>query len=348
VLTPLSGYSDCQGNDVNNAGLVAGASYSTSAVGTKWVNGVSGSQLPAGVSEATAVNDSGHFVGYLSLGISLNHGFFYNGTVLTDIHNATLSTVGNFSTATDVNSAGQVVGWAATSGSGLRSAFLWQNGSAILLGKLGGRESAPLSVNNHGQVAGYLITAGLLAQGFLWTDSNGNNMSDAGEMIALPDTGIGSTANAVNDSGHAVGFVLNSSGQRLPVAWYDTGNYTPLPLVSGTTTAEAADINSTGAIVGLSGGKGATLWTNNQAYNLNDLTTLPSGYKMTHAHGINDLGWIVGAGFLSGTETGFLLIPVPEPGSMAMLIFSSIAVLCQRRIFGIRRVGLCCRVIASS
>ena len=313
ILTPLSGYPESQGNAVSNSGVVAGASFSTASVAEKWINGVSGSQLPIGTSEATAVNGLGQFAGSLSLGGSVDHGFFFNGSVVTDVHNATLSTVGNFSEATGINDLGQVVGWAATSGTGNPSAYRWQGGNAILLGMLGGRESAALAINNHGEVAGYLITAGLLEQGFVWSDTNGNNASDPGEMIALPDTGFGSAANAVNDLGQVAGFVLNSSAQRQPVVWYDTSNYTPLPLLPGTATGEPMAINNHGAIVGSSASKGATLWIDGQVYNLNDLVSLPSNYKMTQARGVNDLGWIVGAGFLSGNETGFLLIPIPEP-----------------------------------
>src|SRR5262249_35731471 len=133
VLPPLPGQPDSGAEDVNNAGIVAGASFGTVARSTKWVNGKP-IEISVGLSEADSINNLGHFAGTLSLGGGGAHGYFYDGVTIRDVHNATLGTVGDFSVALSVNDSDQIAGWAATSGASQRSAYLWQNGAATLLG----------------------------------------------------------------------------------------------------------------------------------------------------------------------------------------------------------------------
>jgi probable HAF family extracellular repeat protein len=65
-----------------------------------------------------------------------------------------LGTIGGYySTASDLNQAGQVVGQAGTA-DGLGQAFLWENGTMIDLGTLGGTYSYAEGINDLGQVVG--------------------------------------------------------------------------------------------------------------------------------------------------------------------------------------------------
>jgi hypothetical protein len=149
-------------------------------------------------------------------------------------------------------------------------------------------------------------------------------------MVQLPDMGLSSAVNGINDIGQAAGWVLNASFRRRPVVWNNASSFVSLPLLPGADEGEPLAINLQGTIVGVTPGKGATLWTDGQAYILNDLVSPPSSFKLTRARAINDLGWIAGSGFLGSEETGFLLIPIPEPGAaflaalaLATLIVSS-------------------------
>ena len=68
---------------------------------------------------------------------------------------------GTSSTATDINSTGQVVGW---SGSNLANdheyhAFFWEAGTMTDLGTLGGMLSSASAINATGQVVGSSIPA---------------------------------------------------------------------------------------------------------------------------------------------------------------------------------------------
>ncbi len=49
------------------------------------------------------------------------------------------------------------------------------------------------------------------------------------------------------------------------------------------------------------------------------VANLPAGATLVEAFGINDLGQIVGYGDFAGGEHAFLLTPVPEPGSLALV-----------------------------
>jgi hypothetical protein len=44
-----------------------------------------------------------------------------------------------------------------------------------------------------------------------------------------------------------------------------------------------------------------------------------SGWVLSKASGINDLGQIVGAGSINGQTHAFLMTPVPEPATLLLL-----------------------------
>src|SRR5690606_41930251 len=53
---------------------------------------------------------------------------------------------------------------------------------------------------------------------------------------------------------------------------------------------------------------------------LNMLIDPLSGWQLTEGRAINDLGQITGTGVFNGQTRGFLLTPVPEPGTWALLL----------------------------
>jgi hypothetical protein len=65
---------------------------------------------------------------------------------------------------------------------------------------------------------------------------------------------------------------------------------------------------------------------------LNDLVPDDSGWTITRATAINDLGQIVGYGMIDGNEHAFLLTPVPEPATLSLLALGGAALVRRRRV----------------
>lgn len=316
-LWPIDRFANSTGQGINSGGVVAGASYWTGGATTLWENGI-GREMPFGLSGANDINEAGHLVGNLGVGCCEVHGYFFDGTTLHNIHTPTMAALGTTSMPESINDHDEVVGWVRTLGGSGRSAYYWRNGVTVMLGTLGGRDAEASSINNFGKVVGYSDAASGSGGAFLWGDANENDVSDPGEMIKLPDMGFGSFATAINDSGVVAGTV-HSGSHRLPVVWKDATAFTPLPILPGATDGLPYAINNQGEVVGFTSSFGATLWRDGQGYNLNDLFPASSGFRVKDAWSINDQGWITGDGFFAGEPTGFLLIPVPEPNSLAIL-----------------------------
>lgn len=64
----------------------------------------------------------------------------------------------------------------------------------------------------------------------------------------------------------------------------------------------------------------AFLFSNGAMTDLNSLIDPASGWGLTSAFDINDAGQIVGSGTMAGQDYAFLLTPIPEPETYAMLL----------------------------
>lgn len=126
-----------------------------------------------------------------------------------------------------------------------------------------------------------------------------------------------SRAHDVNDPGFAVGFAKNGGGQSRAVRWSNNGLGAITQLDLGTlggTSAGADGTNNAGQIVGWSfntnGALRAFLW--DAVGGMRDLTTLlppSSGWVLTNAYEISEVGGIVGRGTRFGDTRAFLMFP---------------------------------------
>ncbi len=113
---------------------------------------------------------------------------------------------------------------------------------------------------------------------------------------------------------------------------------TDLGTLPGGNYSFAFGINDSGTVVGQartasgSGAYRAFSYSNGTMADLNSLTTnLPAGFLLTDASAINSIGDIVGDGTNSaGQEEAFLLTPVPEPATLAVLALGGMGLLLKR------------------
>jgi probable HAF family extracellular repeat protein len=206
----------------------------------------------------------------------------------------TLTDLGTFGSvqsaqAADVNDAGQVVGIAGN------RAFLWQNGSKIDLGALGGSASSAQGLNEAGQIVGYsrLTTTAPATHAVLW--------ANGGITDLTPDlpANQGASATAINEAGQVT---LNVSSNAAFL--WQNGTRTPLGHLGGG-SSWASDINDSGLIVGSSPTNPLTslghpfVWQNGV---MSDLGLL-AGDEDGGAAGINASGQIVGSSGRTDPET---------------------------------------------
>jgi probable HAF family extracellular repeat protein len=199
-------------------------------------------------------------------------------------------------TMNQINDSGWIVGQARGPG-GYGGAFLQIPGSApIELGTLGYCWSDASAINNHGQVVGGANTTWDETHAFLWTQEGG--MKDLGTL------GGDATANAINELGQIVG----TSG---------------LSGTLGLSKASSSYVTH------------AFLYEDGHMCDLNNLIDPSSGWILTEANDINDLGQIVGAGLFNGRQEGFILTlnsspeitEVPEPATLATLTLGCLCLL---------------------
>lgn len=289
-------------NAINNAGQVAGFTWSTIESGYRaflWQDGVGLTDLgdlPGGAtaSRAEAISSLGAAAGqaggqfnnhptygYLTFGHAVR---FAAVDVLTDLEahpDGTLNSI-----ARGMNDHGVVVGERSVS-SGTR-AIVWDDSGATDLGALwgvvpAGAQSFARDINNHGQVALQLPRAAGGSTAALW--QAGIGFTEIGRLAGMNDA----TANAVNDAGLVVG----TSGQR-GFAW-----------------------TASGGLV-----------------NLNDRLdpATAAGWLIQSVSAVSESGLIVGRGWHPSVGyTGVLLTPVPEPATALMLAGGIAALLARRR-----------------
>ncbi len=250
---------------------------------------VLGSLGGADGSGANAINDSGQVVGwsYTSGGVSHQSAVIWNSTS----PKALLPEPGASSSAADgINDSGQIVG---SSGG---QAVQWSGLVPTLLGNGDYSSSGALAINTAGDAVGFVNGTDLIQSAVEWTSTGSFGFGTLGPVT--------DSANAVNNSGQAVGYSVNGdTGHFDAVIWNGT---TPTALGSlGGNYSVANGLNDSGQAVGLSlvsGVGDAVEWS---GFSPSILTLGGTGGD---AFGINDSGQVVGwADTASGAHDAFLL-----------------------------------------
>lgn len=254
---------------------------------------------------ASDLNDAGQMVGsYIDPLLDEDQAFLWqdlNGNGEADLGELrSLATLGGEdSTATAVNSQGQVVGYSSNS-DGDRRAFFWQNGTMTDLGTLGGNRSQANGINDVGQVVGESRIASGSLRAFLW---------DGGGMQNLGAFDDDSGAHAINNAGQVTGFDYHD-GLITQFLWLPEPTYglpagmNSLDFAANRFFGSVSGINDRGQVAGLQ-----TLWQNGVATPISDLLPPGSGWTINTITDINDNGQILGNGIYDGQIRGFILTP---------------------------------------
>ena len=116
---------------------------------------------------------------------------------------------------------------------------------------------------------------------------------------------------------------------------YSGSTMTDLGTLGGTNSF-ANGLNGSGQVVGSSEVLGspdrhAFLDNGSMMTDLNSLIDPLAGWSLVDANSINDTGQIVGFGYHNAEAHAFLLTPVPEPSSIALLLALALGGLLWRR-----------------
>ena len=299
-------------------------------------------------STALGINQAGDVVGvYFTPGFNELRGFKYSGgNGAQDIG----SLGGTATYATGINGLGQIVGYGNSPGNATFNGFRDSSGGPRLpLGNLGGAGTEANGINNHGQVVGSSNLGSGSEHAFRYTDGMG--LQDLGSLF-----GGNSRAYGINDNGwvtgqsdgfnaflyrdgvgmtylgpgvgraiNAQGTVAGDNGVGFGQATLYRDGQTQLLGHLGGNGSLAFGINSSEQVVGTSlDGENrfrAFIWSEQSGMvNLNDWIDPNSGWILGDANAVNDAGQIVGLGLLNGKQTAYLLNPIPEPGTWALLI----------------------------
>jgi probable HAF family extracellular repeat protein len=275
--------------------------------------------LGNGVSYASRLNESGTVVG-TSYVDDQPYAFTYANGAMTALP------TGPLSYANDINNAGVIAGtFAGTDSEGWYQphAYTYAGGAVTDLGTLG-YGSYGNAINDHGQVAGTAEIDGppnRPTDPFFYSNGVMQNIGNLG--------GIFSNAWAMNNQGHVVGSAgaTPSGGNFYPFRAfvYDGNGLHDLGVMAKDGNSSAYGINELGQVVGFTDtdtGSATYLYTDGAMVLLDTLIDPASGWTITDANGINDLGQIAGRackGELCYAVRLDLAAAVPEPGQASML-----------------------------
>ena len=339
-LGALPGTNSSSVNFISESGLVAGQSLNGATDpftgwpeqdAVLWKDGkiITLGMLGGYESAAIGVNSRAQAVGFSGNAVPDPFSFFGLGTetraFLWDQENGMqdLGTLGGpDGFAQVINERGQIAGFSYTNFAPNSATtiptvdpFLWQHGTMIDLGTLGGTIGTPSGINNQGQVVGLSGLAGdQTSHPFLWPGADGK-MQDLGTL-----GGSFGMAEAINDAGEVVGTALTVGDSALHAFFWKDGMMIDLGTAGGFDCSDAHAINSKGQVVGDSfacavippppSSDNAFLWQDGHMIDLNVFVPPGSNLILPDVETINDRGEMFGSGVLpNGDMHAFLLIP---------------------------------------
>lgn len=343
-----SGASWSNGIDVNDQGqVVYSAAFSGRGGSFLYENGSSRPLFADSQSSTpSAINNRGAIVGTLH-NLAGPRGFYWQDGNTQEIAPPTSSL--SDITVTDVNDAGLTIGWQQGNISS-GGVFTWLSGTSSLVGQITtGFDLSPsssfsflfsqgLKVNDSGVIVG-VSHGGGPATGF-YTKAWIKDGSTATSFPALPgDSSPNTYVAAINEAGDILASYYSPESGSLEIVW--SGNqFHRLNEVQGSLDSALKDMNNAQMVVGnvrlpdSPFSFRAALWNaNREPVLLDNLNIInQNGWQFMSANAINSHGWITGYGKNpSGQESGFLLIPIPEPSSIAILICATIFALHFRK-----------------
>lgn len=194
-------------------------------------------------------------------------------------------------------------------------AFLYSGGKMQDLGPPGAYQSSAIAINNSGQIIGGYYVSAANAGEFVITN---------GKMTTLPvPSGASGVAGfGINDGGEIAGAIFFSSGAPSHAAKFANGVWTDLGAIIGASASRATSVNLSGVIVGTAffpqtqyhppkpGKHVPFISTASGLVNLNTLIPAGTGFVLTDAAAINDLGQILcNATNSGGSKHAVLLRP---------------------------------------
>jgi probable HAF family extracellular repeat protein len=339
LVTAIPGTS---ANDINDYGQVTGwTNVGSELHAFLWTptvaNGTSGSQIdlgdfPGGLFEAEGfgINSLGQVVGYSNTAQG-GHAFLWSPTtphgMVGSMADLGVLPNANSSIGLDVNDSGQVVGYSVVMSRGPR-AFVWTptvlNGNSGIMNDLGALSggngtSEATAINNLGQISGYSAAA-VNFHAVLWNLPNSDGSRMITDISPIPSgNGIFSFPNGMNDLGSIAGYSTGGFGAQ-GILWKPTAPNASVgsPTELGIIGSQVGGVNNSGDAVGVSGNT-ARIWPHEGGFiDLNVLLdpVTGNGWHLDAAVEINNSGQITGYGTYLGTQTSFLLTPVPEPNAL--------------------------------
>jgi probable HAF family extracellular repeat protein len=296
-----------------------------------------------------AINNRGEIVGSFPGADGQRRAFLWSGGIAHDLG----SLAGTDSNASDINDAGDVVGMTMSDTRDGPKSFLYSNGvmtafgPGILVSGINNRgqfsgntpTGKPWPTTNGFTMQGDSISLLAVPEGVA---CQAGDINDAGTVVGwttpyqpggpinacyYDDAGLHildfpgvflSNATAINNRGQIIGQGQLQDGLIHALMW-DRGQVIDLGIRGRKTTT--FDINETGQVVGCYLGEDrndhALLWENGAMVDLNSLALSAPSWVLGDATAINDAGWIAGGGIspVDGLPHGFLLVPVPDPGT---------------------------------